>query len=132
MEFQDTNGRGAIHYHCLLDIPYIPHKELQKIWGNGFVFINVISHVDNLGAYLIKYMTKDSNDIRLRGKKGYLASRNLKQPETFLNHNLSDFYKIEKKLYLKYNLNEKKPVYSTEFITDKLGFCKYEQYNTTR
>ena len=76
IEFQE---RGAVHYHVLLNIPYIPHKELQELWGNGFVFVNAISHVDNLGAYILKYMTKDNNDTRLMGKKVYLTSRNLKQ-----------------------------------------------------
>ena len=132
IEFQDTYGRGAIHYHCLLDIPYIPQNELQEIWGLGIVHINAISHVDNLGAYLIKYMTKDSDDIRLRGKKGYLLSRNLKRPETILNHDLSDFYYKVDKLYKKYNLNDLKPVYTSEYLTDKLGFCEYKQYNIIR
>ena len=59
IEFQQ---RGAVHYHVLLNIPYIPHMELQELWGHGFVFINAISHVDNLGAYVLKYMTKDNKD----------------------------------------------------------------------
>ncbi len=34
----------------------------QEIWGQGFVYINAISHVDNIGAYsvllsLYKYIT---------------------------------------------------------------------------
>lgn len=129
IEFQN---RGAIHYHCLINFDYIPHEELQNIWGNGFVFITSISHVDNLGAYLVKYMTKDNDDIRLRGKKGYLASRNLKRPETISNHDLSEFQKIEDKIYNRYNLNVLKPVYESEFLTDKLGFCNYKQYNINR
>ena len=52
IEFQE---RGAVHYHVLSDIPYIPQKELQDIWGHGFVYINAVKHVDNIGAYIVKY-----------------------------------------------------------------------------
>lgn len=132
IEFQDTYGRGAIHYHCLLDISYIPQAELQTIWGLGIVNIQAIENVDNLGAYLIKYMTKDSNDIRLRGKKGYLMSRNLKRPEKVTNKDLSDFLKREMKIIDKYNLNNLNPVYVSNFVSEKLGFCEYKQFNTIR
>lgn len=78
VEFQK---RGAIHYHCVMfNVPYIANRELQEIWGNGFVRINTITQVDNLGAYVSKYMTKDNDDERLVGKKCYMSSRGLKKP----------------------------------------------------
>ena len=129
IEFQ---RRGAVHYHVLLNIPYIPQKDLQELWGNGFVFINAIDHVDNIGAYILKYITKDNNDSRLMGQKAYLTSRNLKQPEQVLNHNLKDFYKLEDKIIVKYNLNALKPIYEANFHTDILGDCEYKQYNLER
>lgn len=129
IEFQE---RGAVHYHVLLNIPYIPHKELQELWGNGFVFVNAIKHVDNLGAYILKYMTKDNNDTRLMGKKAYLTSRNLKQAETIVNHDLKDFNKLESKIIQKYNLNDLKAVYEANYDTEMLGNCTYKQYNLER
>lgn len=129
IEFQE---RGAVHYHVLLNIPYIPHKELQELWGNGFVFVNAISHVDNLGAYILKYMTKDNNDTRLMGKKAYLTSRNLKQEETIVNHDLRDFSKIESKIIQKYKLKGLKAVYEANYNTEILGNCSYKQYNLER
>ena len=129
IEFQE---RGAVHYHVLLNIPYIPHKELQELGGNGFVFVNAISHVDNLGAYILKYMTKDNNDTRLMGKKAYLTSRNLKQEETIVNHDLRDFDKLESKIIQKYNLNDLKAVYEANYDTEMLGNCTYKQYNLER
>lgn len=129
IEFQE---RGAVHYHVLLNIPYISHKELQELWGNGFVFVNAISHVDNLGAYILKYMTKDNNDTRLMGKKAYLTSRNLKQEETIVNHDLKDFDKLESKIIQKYNLNDLKAVYEANYDTETLGNCTYKQYNLER
>lgn len=129
IEFQK---RGAVHYHVLLNIPYIPHKELQELWGNGFVYINAIEHVDNIGAYVLKYITKDNNDERLMGQKAYLTSRNLKKPEEVLNHNLKDFYKLENKIIQKYNLNDLKPIYESNYSTEILGDCEYKQYNLDR
>lgn len=72
IEFQK---RGAIHYHMLSNIGYVPNKELREIWGQGFVKINRINHVDDLGAYLIKYMVKSTD--KLEKNKSYLRSSNL-------------------------------------------------------
>lgn len=129
IEFQK---RGAVHYHVLLNIPYIPQNDLQDLWGHGFVYINAIEHVDNIGAYLVKYMTKDNKDTRLRGQKAYLFSRNLNKPEKVINHNFKDFDIMEGKILNKYNLNKIQPIYVSNFDTDKLGHCEYKQYNLKR
>lgn len=76
IEFQQ---RGAIHYHLLCNAPYIENQVLNKIWGNGFVKINKIDNVDNVGAYVTKYMNKDLSDNRLQGQKCYLVSKNLEK-----------------------------------------------------
>jgi hypothetical protein len=77
IEFQK---RGAIHYHLLMfNVPYIANLKLREIWGNGFVKINNIDNVDNVGAYVCKYMTKCEDD-RLLGKKMYFSSRSLEKP----------------------------------------------------
>lgn len=34
IQFQE---RGAIHYHMLANLDYIPKAKLNKIWGKGFV-----------------------------------------------------------------------------------------------
>lgn len=84
VEFQ-KNGR--IHYHVIFfNLPYVEANYLASIWRNGFIKINAISHVDNVGAYVTKYMTKDNDDERLRGKKSYFTSRGLNKPvEKYLN-----------------------------------------------
>ena len=76
IEFQK---RGAIHYHCVMfNLPYIQNNKLREIWGNGYVKINRIDNVDNVGAYVCKYMTKTDDD-RLLGQKMYFTSRGLKK-----------------------------------------------------
>lgn len=73
--------QGRIHFHVVLfNVPYIKNSKLQDIWSNGFVKINRIDNVDNVGAYICKYMTKDNVDERLVGKKCYFSSRGLYKP----------------------------------------------------
>lgn len=78
-------GRGAIHYHLLLfDSPYIDFKVIGEAWGNGFISINKCDDIDNMGAYLVKYMGKDILDPRLLGKKKYFASyKTLNKPKIY-------------------------------------------------
>ena len=79
IEFQK---RGAIHYHCILYnlVQKINVQELQEIWKHGFIKINSIDNVDNVGAYVCKYMTKTDDD-RLLGRKMYFNSRGLNKPQ---------------------------------------------------
>lgn len=128
IEFQK---RGAIHYHMISDLPYIDNNELREIWGNGFVKINDISKVDNVGAYLIKYMSKDNNDKRLMGEKAYLCSRGLKRPEIISDSQVRGWHnKAVDKVLLE--IENKKPVYTGEYETDYLGKINYKEYNLKR
>ena len=88
IEFQE---RGAIHYHCILYnlIQKIDVNELSGIWKNGFIKINAINNVDNVGAYVCKYMTK-AEDPRLKGRKMYFNSRNLNKPKEIKDNDLVD------------------------------------------
>lgn len=79
IEFQK---RGAIHYHTIfynipekLDLP-----KCREIWGHGSFNCKRIDNVDNVGAYIVKYLSKNSNDKRLKGQKMYFNSRGLKKP----------------------------------------------------
>ena len=62
MSIVEPQERGAWHCHVLLkfiDLEkiFIPNKEINEMWGNGFVRVNAIkSNVDNLGAYLSAYL----------------------------------------------------------------------------
>lgn len=78
IEFQN---RGALHYHCIFYnlTQKIDVEKLSELWGNGFIKINKIDNVDNVGAYICKYMTK-TDDNRLFGRKMYFNSRGLEKP----------------------------------------------------
>lgn len=128
-EFQDANGRGAIHYHMIASLPYIKAGVLEGIWGNGFVRQTKITHVDNLGAYVTKYMTKDVADKRLIGKKAYRTSRNLLRPIVLhgaeASRLLYDHLGVGKKI-------ERKAVYEKSYPSEHQGKVTYSEYNLNR
>lgn len=104
IEFQK---RGAIHYHMISDLFYISNHKLRRIWSGGFVRINRIKHVDDVGAYLVKYMCK-ADDLRLHKRKAYLRSGNLEKPRVLIgaelrqyveDHNLKDRIPARIKIY---------------------------------
>ena len=81
IEFQKN---GSIHYHVLLDMPYIKQDRLSKMWGKGGVTIKpTLQRITNLGLYIVKKMTIDDVDPRMIGKKSYLTSRNLTKSEEY-------------------------------------------------
>lgn len=76
-EFQK---RGAIHFHVLCNLPYVPVNQLADLWGFGFCRINLIDNATSVGLYVSKYIQKQFDDDRLHAKKCYWGSHNLKRP----------------------------------------------------
>ncbi len=120
VEFQE---RGAVHYHVIFyNLPYTKADVIEKVWGNGFIKINKIDNIDNVGAYVCKYMVKDLDDERLRGRKCYFNSRGLKKPkEIYLDYD--DLEGIKK------SLPGQAMTYKGEFENEHIGKIEYEQYN---
>lgn len=57
----EPHASGNFHMHVLmrfndLESIYIPNSELAEIWGNGFVTIQSLKDVDNIGAYVSAYL----------------------------------------------------------------------------
>lgn len=122
IEFQQ---RGAVHYHMISDLPYIKKQKLADIWRHGFVRINDIEHVDNVGAYVVKYMTKESDNPLLRSRKTYLPCRGLIQPEEIggdTGEAIAEDLRAQKKC----------PVFTNEYETEMQGACHYAEYNLKR
>lgn len=80
IEFQDRNGRGAVHYHMLMNLPFVQHSLLREMWGYGGVYVKKVQNTLEAINYLAKYMRKGELDERLRGRKKFWGSRNLKKP----------------------------------------------------
>ena len=130
IEFQDKKGRGAVHYHMIMDVGFIPVKELEKIWGLGWIGINKIDKVDNLGAYVIKYMTVENADDRLKGLKAYNCSTGLERPIEMVSWDIGR--KEIDEIIKFYGLDKKKAVYFGKYDSEYAGECLYYQFNLNR
>ena len=117
IEFQK---RGAIHYHVVL---YnlngkVDLNKLSDIWGHGFIKLNKINGIDNVGAYICKYMSK-TNDKRLEGRKMYFNSRNLIKP--------TEIKDLEIVNALVGSLQNQSPKYENTF-NNEYNSINYKQY----
>lgn len=145
-EFQ---RRGAIHYHFICNWAhpsrhvdnedYIKRLEriVGEIWGNGFVDIKPLNKansrnkkyngkpVDNVGAYLSKYMSKEYDDSRLKGHKAYLNSKGLDKPIEYTGEKA---IRIIEAL----QLNTKKETFTNSYESEHLGKIIYKEYNMKR
>lgn len=117
IEFQK---RGAIHYHVVLYnlTQKIDVGVFQDIWKQGFIKINSIKDVDNVGAYVCKYMTKTDDD-RLLGRKMYFNSRGLNKPQEIKESDLVSA--------LDGSLQNQTPKYENKFSND-YNSINYKQY----
>jgi hypothetical protein len=138
IEYQE---RGAIHYHMLTNFPsklikgcgYIVRNKYfeDRFWKNGFVFIKDIKNLDNVGAYLVKYIIKDITTIpNKKDKRRYLKSNNLIKSEEFstfgenlTTENLQEYIKDLSPNYL---------VYTSEYENEFWGKITYKEYNLER
>lgn len=58
----EPQERGAWHCHVLLRANngvslYISNEDLARLWGHGFVRVNRLENIDNIGAYVTSYLT---------------------------------------------------------------------------
>lgn len=126
VEFQK---RGAIHYHVIIyNMPYLKANDIANVWGNGFIKINKIDDVDNVGAYVSEYLGQaekgqgyDVEDDRLKGRKSYFSSRGLFKPIEITNKKIVEQVAAA--------LLNKKPTYSATYENEHLGNITYKQYN---
>lgn len=131
-EFQK---RGAIHFHVICDMKLenpsesdirLFEKEMGvNVWGHGFVDAKVLGEVDNVGAYLIKYMTKDISVEAFKGRKSYLCSKGLERPVEYKGKEAEEIVRV-------YELQKKNPVYANSYISEYLGTIQYTEFNLLR
>ncbi len=120
-EFQDKNRDGVVHYHVIFfNLPFIESDELAEVWGHGFVKLNAIDRVKNIGGYVTKYMSKNFDDDRLDGHKRYFSSRGLLQPQKINNQIVAR--------RIMASLPADKLVESSEFTSKYNGKVEYRRY----
>jgi len=118
VEFQ-KNGR--VHYHLLCNLEYVPAKKLEEIWQHGFINIKRIDRINNIGAYICKYLRKDMFDERMFGKKKFFRSQDLDKPAEILGDNAN--------LFMKKGINNLKLDYESEFENEHRGKIVYRHYH---
>lgn len=68
LRISEPQARGAWHLHVLIkNVNYVENQELANLWTHGFVKVNSINGVDNIGAYLTAYLA----DIPMDDLDGY-------------------------------------------------------------
>ncbi|MFW0837517.1 MAG: rolling circle replication-associated protein [Candidatus Komeilibacteria bacterium] len=117
-EFQK---RGAVHYHLLCRLPFMEISELEFVWGQGFIRVNEINNVNNIGAYVCKYLSKDMFDDRTFGKKKFFHSQTLKKAIELMG-----YWAIR---FLEKFLNTVKPVFEKIFESEWTGEVEYKAYS---
>lgn len=134
VEFQK---RGAIHYHVICDLKGVNASRLWGFWKSatrqydGGVDIKNIRQVDNVGAYVTKYMVKDLEkaDDRLVGKKVYQRSQNLDKPKQIV----LDFRKEKDRTLFEELTKDKKITYQSKYDDKHTGgSVDYIEINLSR
>lgn len=157
----EPQKRGAWHHHVLIKFVdqisvFVPNKELADVWSHGFVRVNRINDIDNVGAYLTAYLADipldemDSNinvigevvekKIGDKTKKIVKGGRLYMYPSGINLYRKSKGIKYPDRKVMKYKNAKKmvgnsiKTVESNTFleIDDYTNHIKFEQYNLKR
>jgi len=135
-EFQK---RGAVHYHLLCKLPFVEIAEIELMWGQGFIRINKIESVNNVGAYVCKYLNKDLFDERSFNKKKFFRSQTLLKPiellgviaKRFAERYLSKLIPVFKRTFSSdWSGEVEYSAYSLKFVLVKTGFQRYRAINS--
>lgn len=84
-EFQK---RGAVHYHGIFfNLPFINniYDHFRDTWRQGYVWIEAIDDPNQLTNYLSKYFTKSEDFDKIKSRKRYFCSRDIKRPKVHRN-----------------------------------------------
>lgn len=116
-EYQPVSGR--VHFHCVyFNLPFRPVKWLEKVWGMGLCNLKVLTSLDKVSNYLIKYISKDLSDVP--GKR-YLCSRGLLRP--VVERDVRNVREILKQM------PSREPIYTKTFKAKYLQEIRYTVYD---
>jgi len=71
----ERQERGAWHWHILIDL-HLDHKEWERLWGHGFVWIERVRSPRQAARYVGKYIAKAVEDVSA-GRHRYLTSQGI-------------------------------------------------------
>ncbi|EOT5696386.1 hypothetical protein ACNRSA_003223, partial [Listeria monocytogenes] len=157
----EPHADGHAHFHALLrfddyDKIFIVNEELNELWGQGFVKVNSLKNVDNIGAYVSAYLSdvdltdKEAEVFEDSGRKGEITDKKGKKfikggrmkyyPTGVQIYNKSKAIKMPERVVMEYQDAQKKagstkPTYEKEILIDSNEFTnklKFEYYNSKR
>ncbi|MFG6318406.1 MAG: hypothetical protein K1W33_00855 [Clostridia bacterium] len=135
----EPHEKGDWHIHLLLKADkslYIENSKLNEIWQHGFVKVNRLKDIDNIGAYVSAYLINiKDGEVTKKGARLYLY------PPQHKLYRFSKGINIPKSEYITYDeakkrISSDKLTYkNTMFIQTDNGFentIHYEYYNSKR
>lgn len=135
----EPHEKGDWHIHLLLkaDKPiYIENSKLNKIWSHGFVKVNRLKDIDNIGAYVSAYLINIKD-----GEKTKKGARLFLYPSGHQLYRFSKGIQKPKSEYITYNeakekISSDKLTFSNtlQIVTDNdfKNTIHYEYYNSKR
>lgn len=108
-EYQKKRGEkehiekgGVFHFHALMNLGYIQQKTLEKIWNQGFIYIERLENDRNREKairYTMKYCVKEltgqiENGESTRGRRLFFTSNNLSKPVVNVSEKKPDIEEI--------------------------------------
>ena len=127
--YKGDNGKtynNSIAHQYELEHVYSKEKQIGDIWKHGIVDVKPLySEIDNIGAYLVKYMTKTIALDLFPGKNFYLLSNGLRRPDVIAG-DMAD------QLIESLGLRQKKEVFSNSYITEYQDMCHFKEINLQR
>lgn len=151
----EPHADGHAHLHVLLRFDdhksiYLSNSENAGFWGHGFVRVNRLSNIDNIGAYVSAYLTDlpiseaeslDSNSVVEKEGKKYVKGGRVKYYPTGKQiFNKSKGIKYPERKIMRYSEAKKiagsnEPTYqkNVNIITENFeNKIRYEGYNSLR
>lgn len=133
----EPQARGAWHAHCIIifnkKAPYIPNKDIEMLWGQGFTKTQKLNDIDNIGAYLTAYLgdmdLQDCKENNIKYNKNdikeiyEIGNKKLKTPKKFVKGGRLSMYPVGFNIY-RISRGIKKPLkeyHPYNFIKEKEG-----------
>jgi len=127
--YKGDNGKtynNPIAHEYELEYVYSKENQISKIWRHGYVDVKPLyADIDNIGAYLVKYMTKTIAYELFPGKHFYLPAKGLKRPVAITGDDAE-------LLIESLGLRQKKEVFSNSYITEYQDMCYFKEINLQR
>lgn len=121
----EIQKRGAIHYHAIFyNLPFVENDRIAELWTHGFTKTKNITRIENIGAYMAKYLTKDERTARKCGQKRYFSSKLLRRPLIVRDQDKADAMGVA--------LQGETPVYEKVSEREPGNICEYRVYDLSK